>query len=145
MEDDLPPPPPALVLDHPDITRSGGLVRTAVVPGGRRGSGNSDNVRVTFVRHPDIPDISEEEELASVPPRRPRRKVSIQHNNPVSFPNGGRAAAGRDDLYLVAPEPLEPEYSAAAGAFRAKRDRSLSLPAVHGNFRLLRSAESHFR
>jgi hypothetical protein len=161
MEDEL---PPAVVVDHPDITRPGGgaTVRAAaaasVIPvGGRRGSGNSDNnnVRVTFVRHPDIPDIREDEELASVPPRRPLRKVSMQHNSPVSFLNGSRAAAaaaGRDDLYLVAPEPLEPEYSSlssygaeASGAFRTKRDRSLSLPAVHGNFRLLRSAESEYR
>ena len=159
MEDEL---PPAVVVDHPDITRPGGgaTVRAAaaasVAPvGGRRGSGNSDsnNVRVTFVRHPDIPDIREDEELASLPPRRPLRKVSMQHNSPASFLNGSRAAAaGRDDLYLVAPEPLEPEYSSlssygaeASGAFRAKRDRSLSLPAVHGNFRLLRSAESEYR
>lgn len=159
MEDDI---PPTVVVNHPEIPRKAGggggvrVVNPSGSSGGRRGSGNPENVRVSFVRHPDIPDIREDEELAALPPRRTtttRRKVSIQQNSPVTFANGIRsttaaAAAAADDLYLVAPEPLELEYAygdSNGRLGRGRRDRSLSLPAVHGNFRLLRSAQSLYR
>jgi hypothetical protein len=75
--------------------------------------------------------------------------VSIQlANNSTAFyaasNNDNEAAATTEDLYLVAPEPLEPEYlsvNGGGGGYGSRRDRSLSLPSVHGNFRLLRSAQ----
>ena len=151
MEDEL---PSSVVVNHPDMARNGSSssIRNGGGGGSRRNSGSTDNVpRVSFVRHPDIPEVREDEEttagLAEPFPqqrRRPpsRRKVSIQLNNNST---AVYTSDSTEDLYLVAPEPLEPEFSVNGGGYRlggGRRDRSLSLPAVHGNFRLLRSAQS---
>jgi len=156
MEDDL---PSSVVVNHPDMVRPGGSVTGGSSlrfgGSGRRNSGGSSDSAsprvVTFVRHPDIQEIREDgEEMTPVAmeplsqrrrSQMPRRNVSIQLNNNVI---DEEYAAGDDDggLYLVAPDPLELEYGSNGGGYRygSRRDRSLSLPAVHGNFRLLRSA-----
>ena len=93
---------------------------------GRKDSGVSDSSRVTWVRHPEIPSIAEEEVLSFKAISRPSNRSLEELYDVVP-----------GYLEIVAPEPSTPPTSSF---FCQKRDRSLSLPAVHGNFRLLRPA-----
>ena len=91
-----------------------------------RRSSRGENSRFPRVHHPEIPSIREGEELNFEASSRPG----------VMFKD-----RSLEDLYDIAPGYLEleaPEEYPEAICGHKKMDRSLSLPAVHGNFRLLR-------
>ena len=90
-----------------------------------RGRGGPDSFR-TMLRHPDIPAIVEDKVLAIKAPsgHNSRRRPSAQE---------------LEELYEVSPGYLEVEEAMEEDRPGIPRDRSMSLPSVQQNFKLIKS------
>ena len=114
----------------------------------RSSRGEAGSRRIPRALHPEIPSITEGEELSmqAIPiPRSQPMSTSgkvghLQHNNHQKDED-----RSLDELYDIAPGYLELEAPEELADSCPKRtDRSLSLPAVHGNFRLLRRINQRY-
>ena len=91
-----------------------------------RSRGGPDSLRTTMLRHPDIPAIVEDEVLAI--------NVPSWHNS-CRRPSAQELEA----LYEVSPGYLEVEEAIEEDRPGIPRDRSMSLPSVQQNFKLIKS------